>query len=188
MRIGILGGTFDPIHLGHLYLARKVLSKLSLKKIIFIPTHLPPHKKGVKIIAARHRYNMVKLAIANNKNFKASDIEIKRRGRSYSVKTLRQLRKKHGPSVELFFITGSDSLRELSKWRDLKEILRLCKFVIVRRPRFAVKKTSRHFTILNINAKDISSTDVRNRLKKGRSVKRLIPAKIRRYIEKYKLY
>ena len=112
MRIGLLGGTFDPIHNGHLYLAKKVSSKLSLEKIIFIPTYLPPHKTDVKITPARHRYNMVRLAIAGNKRFEASNIEIKRKGRSYSVETLRQVRKRYGNSAEIFFITGSDSLQE----------------------------------------------------------------------------
>ena len=120
MRIGILGGTFDPIHLGHLYLARKVLSKFSLNKIIFIPVYLPPHKKNIKITDAKHRCNMLKLAVANYKRFKVSDIEIKRKDLSYSVETLHEFRKQYGVSTELFFITGSDSLKELHKWKNLK--------------------------------------------------------------------
>lgn len=188
MRIGVLGGTFDPIHVGHLYLARKVLKKLSLAKIIFIPAYLPPHKKNIKVTTARHRCNMVKLAIANRKKLKVSDIEIKRKGRSYSVRTLQQLKKKYGRSVELFFIAGSDSLDELDKWKDLKEILRLCKFVIVKRPGCAIKKVPRQFMILRINAKDISSSDIRKRIKKGQPVKRLVPAKVRRYIDRHLLY
>lgn len=188
MRIGLLGGTFDPIHKGHLYLAKKVSSKLSLEKIIFIPTYLPPHKTDVKITPARHRYNMVRLAIAGNKRFEASNIEIKRKGRSYSVETLRQVRRRYGNSAEIFFITGSDSMQELDKWKDLRGILRLCSFVVVKRPGFAIKNISTSFIILNIDAKDISATDIRNRRERGQSISKMVPKKIVDYVKKNKLY
>ena len=188
MRIGILGGTFDPVHNGHIYLAKKACRKLSLDKVIFIPTYLPPHKKGVKVTSARHRFNMLKLAIHGNKKFKISDMEIKRKGRSYSVETLRRLRKKYGRKAELFFITGSDSLKELNKWKNLDEILRLCKFVIVERPGFTVKKAPESFMLLRINAKDISATDIRKRIKSGNSIIPLLPAAVKRYIYRYRLY
>ena len=102
MRIGILGGTFDPVHKGHIYLAKKVCAKLRLDKIIFIPSYLPPHKIGVKVTSARHRFNMLKLAIHGNKKFKISDMEIRRKGRSYSVETLRRLRKKYARKQNYF--------------------------------------------------------------------------------------
>jgi nicotinate-nucleotide adenylyltransferase len=187
-RIGILGGTFDPIHNGHLYLARKVLAKLRLDKVLFIPTYLPPHKTDIEISPAKHRYNMVKLAIKNNKKLGISDIEIRRKGRSYSVHTLRQLRKKYGEGAEIFFITGSDSLKELEKWKDLEEILGLCKFVVVERPGFFIKRACRKFIILRINAKNISSTDIRTKVKTGLSVNRLVPSTVAMYIEKHSLY
>ncbi len=187
MRIGILGGTFDPVHNGHIYLAEKSCAKLCLDKVIFIPSYLPPHKKGVKVASARHRFNMLKLAISENKKFKISDMEIKRMGRSYSVETLRRLRKKYGAKAELFFITGSDSLKELDKWKNLPEILRLCKFVIVERPGFKINRKPDGFILLHINAKDISSSDIRNRIE-SKSVKSLIPAKVKAYISRYKLY
>ncbi len=188
MRIGILGGTFDPVHEGHLYLAKKVLKKFSLNKIIFIPTYSPPHKKNVKITKATHRFNMLKLAIGNNKNFELSDIEIKRKGRSYSVETMRKLREKYGNSVDLFFITGSDSLKELSRWKNLKEFLKLCKFVVVKRPKCPIKGDLSNFIVLNIDAKDISATDIRNRIKKGCSINKIIPKKVIPYIKRYRLY
>nr|MBU1328514.1 nicotinate-nucleotide adenylyltransferase [Candidatus Omnitrophota bacterium] len=187
MRIGILGGTFDPVHNGHVYLAEKTCAKLRLDKVIFIPTYLPPHKKGIRVTTAKHRFNMLKLAIQANKKFKISDMEIKRMGRSYSVETLRRLRKKYGAKAELFFITGSDSLKELDKWKNLKEIFTLCKFVIVERPGFKVKRKPDDFILLNINAKDISSSDIRNRIE-SKSVKSLIPAKVKAYIARHKLY
>ena len=188
MRIGILGGTFDPVHKGHIYLAKKSCAKLRLDNIIFIPSYLPPHKKGAKVTSARHRFNMLKLAIQGNKKFRISDIEIKRKGRSYSVETLRRLRKKYGQKAELFFITGSDSLKELDKWKNLDEILKLCKFVIAKRPGFRVKKAPESFVLLRINAKDISATDIRKRIKSGKSISPLIPAAVKRYIYRYRPY
>lgn len=187
MRIGILGGTFDPVHEGHIYLAKKVCQKLALDKVLFIPTYLPPHKKGIKVTPAKHRYNMLKLAVSGNKKFKISDMEIKRKGRSYSVETLRRLRKKYGKKAELFFITGSDSLKELGKWKNLPEILRLCKFVIVERPGFKINRKLDGFILLRINAKNISSSNIRSQIK-SKSVKSLIPAKVKAYISRYKLY
>lgn len=188
MRIGILGGTFDPIHNGHIHLARELCKRLALKKIIFIPTYIPPHKPDTKISSGIHRYNMVKLAIARSKKFELSDIELKRKGRSYSVDTLRQLKRRYGKRVQLFFITGSDSLKDINKWRDTEEILKLCTFVVVKRPGFRVRNADHCFPILDINAKDASSSDIRRRLKNHRSITRLVPARVRDYIEKCGLY
>lgn len=188
MRIGILGGTFDPVHNGHLYLAKKVCEKLSLSKIIFIPTYIPPHKNRPNITPAKHRYNMLKIALSGNRKFMLSDIEIKRKGKSYSLETLRQLRKKYGPKAEIFFIAGSDALTELKRWKKLNEILRLCRFVIGERPGFTVKKIPEGFIVFRIKAKDISSTQVRHRIKSCHSISHLVPTKVRDYIGKYRLY
>lgn len=201
IRIGILGGTFDPVHNGHIYLAKKVIKKLKLSKVIFIPAYIPPHKKGIKVTQAKHRYNMLKLATGGDKKFKVSNMEIKRKGRSYSVETLRSLRKKYGSRAELFFITGSDSLMELDKWKNLEEILSLCKFVVVERPGFkagdipksfmrtSAKDNSAHGIIfLKINAKNISSTDIRNKVKTLKSVSGIVSAKVEDYIGINKLY
>jgi len=187
-RIGIIGGTFDPVHNGHLYLARKMLSILHLDKIFFVPSYLPPHKKDIKIIPARHRLNMVKLAIRNNKRFEVSNIEIKRKGTSYSVITLKYFRRIYGPRAEIFFIAGSDLLSELHKWKDLKKIFELCRFVVVERPGFKIKKTFKNLIIKRIDAMDISATQIRRMLKKGEDVKGLLPPEVIRYINRHHLY
>jgi|GEM_PF-305597 len=188
IRIGILGGTFDPVHNGHIYLAEKVCKKLSLDKVIFIPAYLPPHKKGQKVTSARHRFNMLKLAIKGRKNFRLSDMEIKRKGRSYSVETLRRLRRKYGCKAELFFITGADSLKDLDKWKDLREILALCKFVVVKRPGFGASKVPEGFIFLDINAKDISATEIRGNINLNEPLGGLLPGPVKRYIQRYAVY
>jgi len=188
MKIGILGGTFDPVHNGHMYLAEKICKKLSLDKLIFIPTYIPPHKKGVKVTQARHRYNMLKLAVCGSKIFKLSDMEIKRKGRSYSVETLRRLSRRYGRKTEFFFITGSDSLRELGKWKNLEEILKLCKFVVVERPGFEAGKHPENLIYLKVNAKDISATEIRRQIKTEGHLSGLMPTIVERYIYRNKLY
>ena len=188
MRIGILGGTFDPVHNGHMYLAEKISKKLALDKLIFIPTYIPPHKKGAKVTQARHRYNMLKLAVTGNKIFKLSGMEIKRKGRSYSVETLRRLKRRYGRKAEFFFVTGSDSLRELDRWKNLEEILKLCKFVVVERPGFEAKGSSKDLIYLKVTAKDISATEIRKRIKTGRHLSGLMPRAVERYIQRNKLY
>ncbi|MBU1933345.1 MAG: nicotinate-nucleotide adenylyltransferase [Candidatus Omnitrophica bacterium] len=188
MRIGILGGTFDPIHNGHLYLAEEAIKKLNLDKIVFIPTYLTPHKSGSKITHTEHRYNMARLAIAGRSAFELSDIEIKRKGKSYSIDTLRQLNEEYGRDAEMYFITGSDALRDLDKWKDLDGILKLSRFVLARRPGFVVEGSMPGFVILDIDAKDISASDIRRRIRDGLDITGLVPGKVRNYIETNRLY
>lgn len=188
MRIGILGGTFDPIHNGHLYLAEEAIKKLNLDKIVFIPTYLTPHKSGSKITHTEHRYNMARLAIAGRSDFELSDIEIKRKGKSYSIDTLRQLNEEYGRDAEMYFITGSDALRDLDKWKDLDGILKLSRFVLARRPGFVVEGSMPGFVILDIDAKDISASDIRRRIRDGLDITGLVPGKVRDYIETNRLY
>ncbi|MBU1005964.1 MAG: nicotinate-nucleotide adenylyltransferase [Candidatus Omnitrophica bacterium] len=188
IRIGILGGTFDPVHNGHLYMACEVLKRLRLDKVILMPAYHPPHKKNTGITSARHRYNMLKLAVKGSKEFKVSDIEIKRKGRSYSIRTLKQLRERYGAEAKLFFIAGSDALKDIDTWRDLKGILGLCSFVIVKRPGSRIKMSRREFMILRIGAKDISATDIRKKIRCSGQVKKLIPSTVKDYIKSHGLY
>jgi nicotinate-nucleotide adenylyltransferase len=188
MKIGIFGGTFDPIHNGHIYLAEKVSARLSLSRVIFVPAYIPPHKTGKKITSAKHRYNMLKLAIRNNRKLAISDIELKRKGKSYSIETIKIFKEKYGPKVELVFMAGSDLVSELYKWKDLDEILKNCCFIVIERPGFKMKKDLNGILVLKIKAKGIQSTDIRNGIRNNKPLKGVMPEKVLEYIKKHELY
>ena len=186
-RIGILGGTFNPPHLGHLVLAREVLNKLKLDKVLFIPAYIPPHKK-IKDNNAYLRYRMVLLACKGNSKFEVSKIELERKTISYSVDTLQKLWNRYGKDIELFFIIGSDSLDELENWKDIDKILRLAKLIVVNRPGFPVKRVSSKIKQIKIPALDISSSMIRDRMRNSKSIRYLVPELVRKFIIKNKLY
>ena len=186
-RIGILGGTFNPPHYGHLALAQESLKKLKLDKVVFIPAYMPPHKE-IKDNKAYMRHKMVSLACKGNPRFEVSKIELKKKAVSYSIDTLKNLRCKYGKRAELFFITGSDSLKELESWKDINKILKLANFVVATRPGFPAVKTKRKVKIVRIPALDISSSMIRSRLRLSRSIRYLVPEKVRKFIIKHKLY
>ncbi|MBI5683898.1 MAG: nicotinate-nucleotide adenylyltransferase [Verrucomicrobia bacterium] len=190
MKLGIFGGTFNPIHLGHLLIAEAAAEALELDRVIFIPCSTPPHKQPRVLADARHRLRMVKFAIQGNPRFGCSDIEVRRGGPSYSVETLRQLR--HAmPRAKFYFLIGADSLRELHKWREAEELARLCEFICVARP--GERTPSARLRGLRVHKlsghpADISSSDIRDRLAKGASVRYLVPEAVQRYIHKTGLY
>ena len=186
-RIGIFGGTFNPPHLGHLVLAQESLRKLKLEEVIFIPARIPPHKE-IKDNNANMRRKMVALACRDNPQFKVSGIEFKRRAVSYSVDTLRRLRKRYGKNAELFFITGSDSLNELESWKNIDEVLKLSNFVVAVRPGFPATKLKRKVKFIEIPALDISSSMIRDRVRRSRSIRYLVPGPVRNFIIKHGLY
>jgi nicotinate-nucleotide adenylyltransferase len=190
-KIGILGGTFDPIHWGHLILAEQAAEKFQLNKVIFIPCAHPPHKKGKKISPAKKRWDMVKLAIQGNPKFLVSDLEIKRGGYSYTVDTLTQLKKIY-PKSELYFLTGSDMLKDIYNWRKPEKIYKLAKLVIAFRPSFDKINRKNKFVLkslfLEIPAVDISSTQIREKIKNKESIKYLVHPEVERYIKKKRLY
>lgn len=187
MKVGIFGGTFNPVHIGHLILAEEAREKLGLDKIIFIPTALPPHKDTVDIAPASDRLKMLKLAIKGNKFFKFSDIEIKRQGRSYTIDTLKELKNKFIHD-ELYFIIGSDLLKYLNEWKDLNEINKMVKFVAATRPGYPLEQIPSYIQRLAIRAVDVSGFEVRQCIKENKSFRYLVPDKVFDYINKRKLY
>lgn len=186
-RIGMLGGTFNPIHLGHLGLAEQAKQILDLEKVIFVPVNRPPHKGLKGLLPARERYRMVALAVKSKPCFEVSDSEIRRGGISYSVETIREFKSlfRH---AGLYFIVGSDFLAEFSKWKDKAKIKKICKFAIAERVGHPLKKLPREMQKINISVLDISSTDIRKRIKSGKSIRYLVPKEVRKYIIKKKLY
>lgn len=187
MKIGILGGTFNPIHLGHLILAEEIRQKIGLSKVIFVPTDLPPHKEDGEIIPACHRLKMLRLAIKANPYFSVSDIEIKRGNRSYTIDTIKKFNKIYHQD-ELYFIIGSDLVKYLNEWKDLKEIIVLVKFIVATRPGYPLENLPAYMTTIDIRAVDISAFEIRQCIKENFSFRYLVPEAVRDYIIKKRLY
>ena len=185
MRIGILGGTFNPPHIGHLVLAQTARDVLGLDRVLFIPTNTPPHKK-TRLIDAKERFKMVKLAIKGCSYFQALDWEIKRGGISYTIDTLQQLRTKY-PRADLFIIIGSDLANTFHTWKDYRKIQALSKIVVAKRKSNPLKN-SKGFIALDIINIEITSSLVRKSIKKGLSVRYLLPKKVFDYIKRNGLY
>jgi len=187
MKIGILGGTFDPIHYGHLILGEQVQVQLGLDRVLFVPTYRPPHKDSRRILAAPHRLKMATLAVRGNRRFVVSDIEVRRRGTSYTVDTLRAIKKRY-PGARLYFICGSDLVSEIPTWKDVEEIHRLARFVLAKRPGYGRRLSGRHYRKIRVAQVDISSSSIRRLVRQGRSVKYLTPESVVRYIQRHRLY
>jgi nicotinate-nucleotide adenylyltransferase len=207
MRLGIFGGTFNPVHLGHLRTAEEVKYKLGLDKIIFVPSGKPPLKDRDSV-AASHRYAMVALAVASNRGFAVSDVEVRKKGKSYTVHTLQMLRKEFSGD-ELFFILGTDAFLEMPKWRQPEKIVEMTDFIIMARPgvgfdaiaespykirnyesphpRYSLV-SGRSAFIVNVTQLDISSSEIRRLVAQRKSVRYLLPPAVERYIKKNKLY
>lgn len=187
MKIGILGGTFNPIHNGHLVLAREAIKKLKLDKIIFIPDNLAPHKDNSDVASAADRLAMIKLAIAGSNSFDLSEVEIERGGYSYTIDTIRALKKDY-PEDELYFIAGSDLLKYLADWKDLKEIVRMVNFVVATRPGYPLEKIPSYIQTVPIDALDISGYRIRRLVKNQQAFRGLVPQAVFDYINKKGLY
>lgn len=232
MDIGIFGGSFNPIHIGHLIAAEEVFQQRTLSKVLFVPTGISPHKGPRDLIDASHRYQMVKDAIRDNEHFEISDLEIKRKGKSYTIDTLRILKKIYGEKYNFSVIIGSDMLHEINTWKDIDILFHMCRFIVVNRsltsinenflledifcnktpvnsssvkdnrnPLYPVEAGENEKEDLISRLRDdinrlkvrippigISSTDIRNRLQTGRSIRYLVPGCVEEYIKVHNLY
>jgi nicotinate-nucleotide adenylyltransferase len=190
-RIGVMGGTFDPIHHGHLVAASEVGHFFALDEVIFVPTGQPWQKEGRKVSAAEDRYLMTVIATASNPRFSVSRVDIDRPGETYTIDTLRDLRAARGPDVELFFITGADALARMMSWRDSDELFKLAHFVGCTRPGHRLSTAglpAEGVSLIEIPALAISSTTCRERVRAGEPIWYLVPDGIVQYISKRGLY
>lgn len=212
-RIGVLGGTFNPIHLGHLRMAEALNESFGLDRFIFIPCELPPHKTAAGLCPSEVRLEMVRLAIGDNPRFAVSDVEIRRGGASYSVETLEALRREHGRDTEIFFTMADDAFAELDTWKDWERLFTLAHVIVVRRPggpgkapeallpvevqkafcysdavdAFAHASGNRVY-FRDVGALQISSTQIRMLVRTGRSIRYLVPENVRELIHRRGLY
>jgi nicotinate-nucleotide adenylyltransferase len=196
-KIGIMGGTFDPIHNGHLIIAENSRINFNLEKILFIPTGLPAHKIENEITYSDYRYEMVLLSINSNPYFTVSPMEIERMGITYTIDTIKNLQKLN-KNVEYYFIMGEDSLYNFHKWKDYRELLNICKFIVAKRKNENNKLEEKIEELNNICKDsiyllespmiDISSTDIRERIIQNKPIKYLVPEAVELYIKKHGLY
>jgi nicotinate-nucleotide adenylyltransferase len=186
-----MGGTFDPIHHGHLVAASEVAHRFGLEEVVFVPTGRPWQKGDVAVSPAEDRYLMTVIATASNPRFHVSRVDIEREGPTYTVDTLRDLRKLYGPDTDLYFITGADALARILSWKDAHEIFELAKFVGVTRPGFELSDAhlpADTVKLVQVPAMAISSTDCRARVAAGKPVWYLVPDGVVQYITKRHLY
>ena len=198
-RIGIMGGTFDPIHYGHLVVAEAAREAFSLEKIIFVPAGIPPHKAKEEVTPARHRYLMTLLAIMSNPYFEISRVDLDRGGVTYTVDTLADLKSQLPPAVQMYFITGADAILEILSWKSPDQVLSMAEFIAVTRPGYGLDQLSQAIGPLYAEFRDrihileappvgLSSTGLRRRLVEGRSIRYLVPETVVAYINNEGLY
>ncbi len=197
-RIGLMGGTFDPIHHGHLVAAEEARYQFGMEKVIFIPAGIPPHKTRKDISPPHHRLEMTVRAVATNPSFAVSDLEIHREGPSYTIDTVRAMQEMYC-GWELFFITGADAVLEILTWKNVNELLQKCCFIAATRPGYRLGSLDRklgdlppasvaRIKTLEVPALAISSTDIRRRVREGRPIKYLLPKAVEEYIYQHSLY
>lgn len=191
MNIGILGGTFNPPHIGHLIVAESVRDQLALERVLFIPCAVPPHKGRLDIVEAHHRIQMVEHAILGNRHFECSDIEIQRGGVSYTVDTLSAIRNMR-PSDSLFLLVGMDAVKDFSSWRQPDKIMELATVVSMARPGFSKEDAPQEARDRIIHCEvpriDISSRKIREHVTNHRSIRYLVPSAVEAYIVRHRLY
>ncbi len=186
MKIAIFGGSFNPIHNGHLLLAEYLRDEFSIDKVIFVPVGTPSHRAN-NLLKASVRYKMVEIAIKNNENFDISDIEIRSNQKSYTIDTLRALKKKY-PNDEIYEIVGEDSADYIHKWKNYEELVKLAKILVFQRANYNYKSTHENIILANNPLIEISSSHIRDRIRKNKSIKYMIPESIETYIKQNNLY
>lgn len=188
-RIGILGGSFDPVHNGHIALAEECLHQLKLDKVVFVPAHTSPFKRESGAASCEDRLQMLRLALKKEEGLELSTYEIDKGGVSYSVETVSHFRKTYGDEAELFFISGADSSKDLSEWKDIEKLLFLCTFVIATRPGWGENSPyEEKIKRIMIPSVDVSSSLVRERAKNSKSIDKLVPREVAAYIKEKALY
>ncbi|OPZ62860.1 MAG: Nicotinate-nucleotide adenylyltransferase [Firmicutes bacterium ADurb.Bin506] len=196
-RIGIMGGTFDPIHYGHLVTAEQARFTFGLDRVVFVPTGRPPHKQEKDVSEAEHRLTMTRLATQSNVHFGVSSIEVDRPGPTYAIDTVREFKQLYPPGTELLFITGADAVLQMTGWKDYDVLMQLCEFVAATRPGYVLEHeriaqmfgpNASKINFFEVPALAISSTDIRARVRSGRPVRYLLPDVVIDYIFASKLY
>jgi nicotinate-nucleotide adenylyltransferase len=191
MKLGIFGGTFDPVHHGHLIVAEYVRERAGLDRVLFIPTMISPHKVDVPVTPAIHRFAMLREAVKSNPFFEVSDAEMERGGVSYTVDTLRMIGERHAGD-ELFLLIGADNLRDFRSWKDPGEIVKRATLIVMNRPGFSAVPGGAGLPAdvmeCTVPSIDISATEIRRRVRKGLSISYLVPPSVSRYIGRHRLY
>ena len=218
LRLGLLGGSFNPLHNGHLAIAHQTREVLGLDQVLFIPTSFPPHKPNGSLAPAHDRYEMVRLAIASNPSLAISDVEVRRPGKSYSIDTIRLLQQEYGMQTQLFFLVGLDAFLDFPSWRDPQTLLTLCRFVVLSRPGLSFRSLStitllppipypslmdldagrisqieaplgeQALICLKLSPSPVSASDIRMRIRQGLPVANLLPPLVESYILQHHLY
>jgi len=187
MRVGLLGGTFDPPHNAHVLCAQYTLDELQLDKVIFIPSGDHPFKRHAVVASANDRYTMVQLAIKDHPKFEVSDIEIKRHGITYTIDTIEQIKGNH-PDWELYLLIGADNIADFERWHRHEDILQQVTVVVFYRTTVDPITPAAHFLFPQTPIIDISSTEIRSLIKADESIEHLVPAEVAEYIESHALY
>ncbi|WP_305911533.1 nicotinate-nucleotide adenylyltransferase [Guptibacillus hwajinpoensis] len=187
MKVGLLGGTFDPPHLGHLALAQGVLEACELDEVWFMPSHRPPHKNGSDITENHHRVEMVQRAIEGNPKFKVTLIEFERNGRSFTIDTI-EILKANYPDIDFHFIIGGDMIEDLPNWHRIDELSKMISFIGVNRPGYHPDKEQYEVSLIDVPQIDLSSSEIRRDLSFGKSGRYLLPESVRILIEEKGLY
>lgn len=190
--LGILGGTFDPIHNGHLIIAQALLEQLKLARLLFLISARPPHKKTATMAPWEDRLQMVRLALQGDPRFGISDLEIQREGPSYTVETMEKLQNQYGHRYRVLFVIGADSILEIFNWREPQRLLETSSLVVVPRPGFDLAqldpRVAEKVTLIHAPLIEISSTEIRRRVRQGRSIRYLLPQRVADYIHANGLY